>query len=112
MVYKNMWPYLYKCGGIAPVKATDEMTQPVGQRNGQLFTEPSGGSGGTTDYSDLENKPSINSVELSGNKSASDLSLESRGKITISGTEYTVTRKALAITENGVTTTYYVADLT
>lgn len=33
---------LYKCGGIAPVKATDDMTQPVGQRNGQLFTTPSG----------------------------------------------------------------------
>lgn len=35
---------LYKCGGIAPVKATDDMTQAVGQRNGQLFTLPSGGS--------------------------------------------------------------------
>lgn len=33
---------LYKCGGIAPVKASDDMTQPVGQRNGQLFTTPSG----------------------------------------------------------------------
>lgn len=33
---------LYKCGGIAPVKATPDMTQPVGQRNGQLFTKPSG----------------------------------------------------------------------
>lgn len=37
---------LFKCGGIAPIKATDEMTQPVGQRNGQLFTYPSGGGGG------------------------------------------------------------------
>ena len=36
---------LYKCGGIAPVKATDDMTQAVGQRNGQLFTLPSGGTG-------------------------------------------------------------------
>lgn len=35
---------LYKCGGIAPIKATDEMTQAVGQRNGQLFTLPSGGT--------------------------------------------------------------------
>lgn len=33
---------IYKCGGIAPVKATDDMTQPVGQRNGQLFTKPGG----------------------------------------------------------------------
>ena len=110
-----MWPfacpYLYKCGGIAPIKATDAMTQPVGQRNGQLFTEPTG-SGGSSDYNDLDNKPQINGITLSGNKSASDLSLETRGKITISGTEYVVTRKALAITENGITTTYYVADIT
>lgn len=113
-----MWPfgccpYLYKCGGIAPIKATDAMTQPVGQRNGQLFTEPGGGGGGgTSDYNDLDNKPQINSITLVGNKTASDLSVETRGKITIGGVEYTPTRKALAITENGVTTTYYVADIT
>lgn len=112
-----MWPfgccpYLYKCGGIAPIKATDAMTQPVGQRNGQLFTEPTGGGGGSSDYDDLDNKPQIGGVTLTGNKTASDLSLETRGKITIGGTEYAVTRKALAITENGVTTTYYVADIT
>lgn len=35
---------LYKCGGIAPVKATDDMTQAVGQRNGQLFTLPANGT--------------------------------------------------------------------
>lgn len=44
--------------------------------------------------------------------------LETEGKITIgasmysAGTKYAVERKALAITENGVTTTYYVADIT
>lgn len=32
---------IYRCGGIAPVKATEEMTQPVGQKNGLLFTAPS-----------------------------------------------------------------------
>lgn len=31
---------IYKCGGIAPVPATDDMTQPVGQKNGLLFTSP------------------------------------------------------------------------
>jgi hypothetical protein len=35
-----------------------------------------GGGGGTTDYTDLENKPKINNVELSGNKSSSDLGLQ------------------------------------
>lgn len=71
-----------------------------------------GSGGGTSDYDDLDNRPKINSVTLTGDKSSADLSLESRGKITIGTTEYTVTRKALAITENGVTTTYYVADIT
>lgn len=32
-----------------------------------------GGSGGTTDYTQLTNKPSINNVQLSGNKSLADL---------------------------------------
>lgn len=36
-----------------------------------------GGGGGTSDYSQLENKPQINGVTLTGNKSASDLSLAS-----------------------------------
>lgn len=35
------------------------------------------GGSGTGDYEDLENKPKINSVELSGNKSSSDLGLAS-----------------------------------
>ena len=35
-----------------------------------------GGGGGTDDYTDLENKPKINNVTLSGNKTSSDLSLQ------------------------------------
>lgn len=34
-----------------------------------------GGSGGTSDYTDLSNKPKINNVELSGNKTTSDLGI-------------------------------------
>lgn len=34
-----------------------------------------GGGGGTSDYEDLENKPSINGVTLSGNKTTSDLNM-------------------------------------
>ena len=37
---------------------------------------------------------------------------ESKGKITISGTEYTVSRQPLTITDGNTTTTYYVAVLT
>ena len=42
----------------------------------RMATMPNGGgSGGTTDYNDLSNKPQINNVELSGNKSLSDLGI-------------------------------------
>lgn len=34
-----------------------------------------GGSGGTTNYNDLANKPQINGVELSGNKTSDDLGI-------------------------------------
>ena len=41
-----------------------------------MATMPNGGgSGGTTDYNDLSNKPQINNIELSGNKSLSDLGI-------------------------------------
>ena len=51
------------CTGIAPTNTTD----------GQGFAS---GGGGTDDYEDLENKPSINGVELSGDKSTGDLGIE------------------------------------
>ena len=35
------------------------------------------GGGGTTDYTDLSNKPSVNGVTLSGNKTSADLGLQS-----------------------------------
>ena len=39
--------------------------------------EGSGGGSGTSDYTQLSNKPKINNTELSGNKSSSDLGLQS-----------------------------------
>lgn len=36
-----------------------------------------GGGGGTSNYNDLTNKPKINGVELSGNKTSSDLKISS-----------------------------------
>lgn len=39
-------------------------------------------SGGTSDYTDLTNKPSINNVTLSGNKSTSDLGIDEVPSIT------------------------------
>ena len=43
-----------------------------GTLTGQIAT---GSGGGTTDYNDLSNKPQINSVTLSGNKTTSDLNI-------------------------------------
>lgn len=40
-----------------------------------------GGGGGTSDYLDLDNKPSINNVELVGNKNAADLGLAASSDI-------------------------------
>lgn len=44
-----------------------------------------GGGGGTSDYSDLTNKPQINSVTLTGNKSLSDLGITYESKTAASG---------------------------
>lgn len=43
-------------------------------------------SGGTTDYNQLTNKPQINSVELSGNKSLEDLGIQPAGNYIEAGT--------------------------
>ena len=63
---------------------------PAGGTTGQVLTKksdedydtewktPQGGGGGTSNYNDLDNKPSINGVTLSGNKSLSDLSIPSQ----------------------------------
>lgn len=45
----------------------------VSAKNG---ADGSGGTGGTTDYSELENKPKINNVELNGNKTLSELGVQ------------------------------------
>ena len=44
------------------------------------YGTPSGG-GGTSDYTDLSNKPSINGVTLTGNKSASDIGVASETRV-------------------------------
>ena len=41
-----------------------------------IKAQQGGGSGGTSDYQELTNKPSINGVTLEGNKTSSDLGIE------------------------------------
>lgn len=68
-------------------KGTDGEGVPSGGTTGQVLAKKSntdydtewinnsGGSGGTTNYNQLENKPKINNIELSGNKSLEDLGI-------------------------------------
>lgn len=53
--------------------AGDNIT--LSQSGSTLEISATGSSGGTSDYTDLTNKPKINNVELSGNKITSDLGL-------------------------------------
>lgn len=45
-------------------------------KNGVSYCGGSGGSGGTSDYTELTNKPQINGVTLNGNKTLEQLGLE------------------------------------
>lgn len=53
---------------------------------GQMVAQGGGGSG-TSDYTQLTNKPQINSVELSGNKTSTDLGLAGASEVEELGTE-------------------------
>lgn len=44
-----------------------------------MFKLSSGGSGGTDDYNDLSNKPTINNIILEGNKTLADLGIQAAG---------------------------------
>lgn len=48
---------------------------------GRSWTTVQGGGGGTSDYTDLTNKPQINGVTLAGNKSLSDLGAASANDV-------------------------------
>ena len=60
-----------------------------------------GGGGGTTDYADLDNKPQIGGVTLSGNKSLDDLSIQH--KLT-AGTNITIQNNVISSTGGGLGT--------
>jgi hypothetical protein len=75
---------LYKChtAVVTPGSWT-------GSTNWQVYKLSEGGSGGggTSDYTDLTNKPSINGVTLSGNKTTSDLGITASGVGAIPSTD-------------------------
>ena len=75
---------LYKChtAVVTPGSWT-------GSTNWQVYKLSEGGSGGggTSNYNDLTNKPSINGVTLSGNKTTSDLGITASGVGAIPSTD-------------------------
>ena len=66
-----------------PCYETDTGKLKIGNGSDNYVTLPyvsgGGGSAGTTDYTQLENKPQINSVELTGNKTLNDLGIQAKG---------------------------------
>ena len=68
------------------------------------------GGSGTTDYSDLENKPKINNVELNGNKSLQDLGIQPRGNYAL--TEDIPTKTSDLQNDSGFITGYTETDPT
>ena len=65
-----------KSGGTTTITITDKNGTTTAQvSDGQNGQDGQDGAAGTTDYTDMTNKPSINSVTLSGNKSLGDLGI-------------------------------------
>ncbi len=71
-------------GADAKINGVNTLTIEAGDnitldQEGSTLTINSTASGGTSDYTDLTNKPKINNVELNGNKTSSDLGLQPAG---------------------------------
>ena len=66
-----------------PCYETDTGKLKIGNGSDNYVTLPyvsdGGGGAGTTDYTQLENKPQINSIELTGNKTLNDLGIQAKG---------------------------------
>lgn len=65
--------------------------------------EIKGGGGGSSDYTDLTNKPKINNVELNGNKSLNDLGIQPIGNYLTEETDPTVPSYVKNITQANIT---------
>lgn len=93
-----------KSGSVATITITDKN----GTTTAEISDGTSGG-GGTSDYSELTNKPQINSVTLSGNKSLSDLGIASASDCSA---KYTKPSGGIPSTDmaSGVTTSLGKAD--
>ena len=73
------------------------------QQGSTLTINATGGSGGTSDYTQLTNKPKINNVELNGNKSLNDLGIQPIGNYLTEETDPTVPSYVKNITQANIT---------
>jgi hypothetical protein len=72
-----------------------------------LTINSTGGSGGTSDYEELENQPKVNNVTLKGNKTSSDLGLQPAGNYALKSEIPTVPTNVSAFTNDaGYLTTH------
>lgn len=76
----------------------------IEQEDNILTISSEGGSGGTSDYEELENLPKINNVELKGNKISSDLGLQPAGNYAL---ESEIPDVSNFITKDANNLTYY-----
>lgn len=70
--------------------------------NTLTISSTGGGSGGTTNYQDLINKPSINNVTLTGNKSLNDLGIQAAGNYITNEADPTVPSYVKNITQSNI----------
>lgn len=65
-----------------------------------------GGSGGTTDYNQLANRPSINGIILTGNKTSTDLGLQPAGNYATTNDLANKANKSTTLSGYGITDAY------
>lgn len=103
-----------ECICLIGLKSTEIVEEQNADAIAQLWDAISqistGGSGGTNDYDNLQNKPKINNVELTGNKTADELNLQHKGNYLTQETDPTVPQWAKSPTKPSYTATEVGAD--
>lgn len=67
------------------------------------YKEVEGGTGGTSNYDKLENKPSINNIELSDNKTLDELGIQPKGEYLTEESDPTIPDYVKNISEEDIT---------
>ena len=89
-----------KVGGVATITVTKKDGT---QESVEIYDGQGGGTGGTSDYELLNNKPQINGVELHGNKTLDDLGIQPKGNYLTNESDPTVPSYVKGITEEDIT---------